>query len=206
MTESENRLLQYITNFFITVLTGIAFKKAVDSLMDMINEGSLQLYVANSWVLPLVFFITLIRFSFGNIAHAFHLSGTHSRVSPLIILYDLTFIIVEFLLLSIMGSIFHTKEILFVTLLIILFLTDAIWIGTMIPMACVGWRPQVPYIWGVLNTCVAAILLIIVAKDPNIFLTLFGSATLLLLSLIAAALDVIIVDHYHLLKSVNSSK
>lgn len=184
---------------FITILASIALRGGTESLQDIIkNHGFVM--IPTIWALPFVFFITLFRFFIGNILHMRTLEK-HDRLQPYIWLYDLIFILVESLLFVLMGEFIYVMQVHFFTLLTIALFVDGLWIASMYPIEKKGWRPTVPWAWGLLNT-VSGVYLVVLLYPGMPWYPLSTEAIMLttIVFSIAAIIDVFLIDHYGLLK------
>jgi hypothetical protein len=188
-------LISYV---FITILASLALRSGTESVQDLIKDYGL--FLSSIWALPYVFFITCFRFFIGNILHIRELEK-HEQLSPYVWLYDFIFISVESLLFVLMGAFVYTMRTNFLSLLTIVLFLDGIWIASMHPMKEKGWRPRVPWAWGLLNTLSGVYLVaIIYNKMPWHPLSDEGLVLTAIFFTIATIVDMILIDHYGLLK------
>jgi len=152
--------------------------------------------------IPSVFYLTLFRFSIGNILHIRALE--RKELSPRIWLYDFFVISIESLIFLLLGMYTWGNDLGFLKLLLILCFVDVFWIITMIPHHVKKQRPDpLPWAWGLLNIASAIYLTATIWVGlPFPFDSPRSSSLLFFWFLVAAIIDIVLVDHYGLLKTL----
>lgn len=162
-------------------------------------------------VVPFVFFITLFRFSIGNILHLRHLEQhifncEKQRWVSFIWLYDFSVITIESLIFLLLGMYSWGNDLRFVKLLMFLCFLDGLWIVSMIPHCLNGkqttMRPKpLPWAWCLLNILGGIYLgATIWYGIPFPFPSDAGYIFFVLGFLGSAIIDIILFDHYKLLR------
>jgi len=148
-----------VSYLWITIFAGFAGKYGADNIKTIIDsQGFFPLF---SFVVPTIFFITLIRFSIGNILH---LRALEEKDSPSSIwVFDFLVILLESITFLLLGAYSYGNNLRFFLLLMVLFFIDFIWIATM-PIQGKN-RPKIPWSWGALNGFSALILVGIIISE-----------------------------------------
>jgi len=192
-----------ISSFFITILTGIAFHHSVSPIWEIFREKGLSLSI--EWVIPYIFIITTIRFFIGNQLHILNVEK-QLDLFEWIWLFDFTFITAEAFILIFAGtscslSICLNAKTDFFSFIRLLLIVDIIWIFFQIIFGIINkkWkRKVVPWGWGILNFGTLIFLLILGYK--SVLYSKIGLALSGLTFTIATLVDVLLIDHYGLLK------
>jgi hypothetical protein len=192
-----------VSYFWITTFSVFAAQYAANNLKNIIDTYGIRTGITYMAV-PFVFFLTLIRFSIGNILH---IRGLEKKgLSPYIWLGDFTVIFLESIIFLLLGIYSWGNDIRFLKLLMILCFIDALWIITMIPLYLKKKRPEpLPWAWALLNI-VGGIYLVatIYAGLPVPFTNAASYGVFVLWFLISFICDVVLIDHYRLLHRFDS--
>jgi hypothetical protein len=191
-----------VSYFWITTFAVFAAQYAADNVIKIINAYGIRGGLSYLGV-PFIFYVTLLRFSIGNILHIRQLEK--KGLSPYIWLYDFSVIFLESLIFLFLGACTWGNDIRFLKLLLILCFVDVFWIMSMIPHYVKKKRPEpLPWAWGLLNIAGAAYLAATIWCDLPIPLTgPYGHAFFVLWFLSSAIIDIILIDHYKLLKALD---
>lgn len=195
---SPSRSRALISYFWITTFAVAAAQYAMQNVKTIIDAHGLRGSVAYSGI-PFVFFLTLFRFSVGNLLHIRSLEK--NMCLPRVWGLDFGFIFSESLVLLLLGMYTVGSSLTFIELLLILCFVDVVWILFMLIDYVRDKRPKpIPWAWGLLNISAVGYLgltawlnLPIPLSDTRwqcIFVVWF---------FVSFIIDVFLIDHYRLL-------
>lgn len=207
MSEDQQNLFcprkSLVSYFWITTFSVFAAQYAADSLRKIIDIYGIRVGITYMAV-PFVFYLTLIRFSIGNILH---IRGLEKKgLSPRIWLCDFIVIFLECIIFLLLGIYSWGNDLRFLKLLMILCFIDAIWIFSMIPHYLKKKRPEpLPWAWGLLNIAGGIYLVATIYADlPIPFFSDTGYGIFVLWFFVSFVVDVVLIDHYRLLHRLDS--
>ena len=192
-----------VSYFWITTFSVFAAQYAADGLRKIIDIYGIRVGIGHM-AIPFVFYLTLIRFSIGNILH---IRGLEKKgLSPLIWLSDFSVIFLESIIFLLLGIYSWGNDLRFLRLLMILCFVDVVWILTMIPTYLKKKRPEpLPWAWGLLNVVGGIYLVATIYADlPVPFSSDIGYGVFVLWFFASFIIDVILIDHYRLLHALDS--
>jgi hypothetical protein len=192
-----------VSYFWITTFSVFAAQYAANNLKTVIDSYGIRVGITYL-ALPFVFFLTLIRFSIGNILHIRSLEK--KGISPYIWLSDFIVIFLESILFLLLGIYTWGNDLRFLKLLMILCFIDAFWIFTMTPQYIKKQRPEpLPWAWGILNITGGIYLVATIYTSLPIPFTNTASYGLFVLWFLSSfVIDVFLIDHYKLLHKLDS--
>lgn len=193
-----------ISSFFITVLFGIAFKESAAPIWEILKATGIY-NPSVDWILPYIFIITAIRFFIGNQLHLLEIEK-EPALSPFIWLLDFGFIVLESFIFIFIAKTCSLKISVnikagFFDFIKILLIIDISWLILQILLGIIHkkWKRKVcPLGWAILNIFTIGIILTFSYKD--ILYNWIGLIILASIFTMAAIIDVIIMDHYGLLR------
>lgn len=193
----EGRRRSLISYFWITALSSLAADYGVKNVKEILDlQGFLPI---ETFGYPFMFFVTLLRFTIGNLLHIRRLEK--ANVSSYIWLFDFTMIFIESLILILLGCYCYENILKFLILLMALCLLDCLWILSIGFMYLKGLRSEVPWAWGLLNLASGLFLANIIFHIlPLDFRSFLGSLVIIGWFTICAIIDLFLVDYYKLLK------
>ncbi len=199
-TPADRRNL--ISSIFIGLLLALAYQEMIVPARNDFRTNGFSLGLL---VLLLIFFLTTIRFFIGAQLHLTNESNISAKGGPWF--YDFAIITLEMTIMTFMGGVTSVGEsrsasIGFFGMLSILLIADILWIvsiwiiGKVFPKSK---RLFVPWGWAILNTAllIAMLVSLLIFGDP------YGTAGLIaqgVLHCIAFVCDVMLIDHYDLMK------
>ncbi len=204
-TKKRRSLISY---FIFSVVAGGAYIKGLDSFYAMAGDFALCWdYFKHCWLIPSIFFITLLRFYVGNILHMKVTEDNPPKSSAFPWVVDFSVIMMEFSLFYFMGVSLNLVE-TFLRLLLFLCILDVIWLSFNWLIGKI-WgkfaRRKTPGLWICLNTfCAIFLCYLLFCFDGNLYTdqTLVGISGItlaFLIFLIAAVIDAF-ADYYLLLQ------
>ncbi len=191
-----------VSSIFVGLLLALAYQEMIVPARTSIREDGLTLGLA---FLLLIFFLTTIRFFIGAILH---LVSPHIREGTgLHWLIDFTVISLEMTVMIFLGGLTSVKEnraatFDFFTLLTTLYAIDVVWIVAqwLLGLFRRKWRRTfIPWGWAYLNTGLIALILATRAATGDPF-QMPAIAILGFLNSVAFVIDVVLVDHYRILR------
>jgi len=194
-----------ISYFWITTFAVFAANYGADNIRLIIDLHGIRGAVPYIAV-PFVFFITLLRFSIGNILHIRNLEK--KEVSSFVWLFDSVVIFFESLFFLLLGMYSWGNDLRFLKLLMVLCFLDALWVVTMISQYMNGKLPErpkpLPWVWCLLNILSGLYLIATIWYDlPYPFPSDNGYIVFVLWFLVSAIIDVMLIDHYKLLRHLD---
>ncbi len=205
MTQAKEQTTQMgrreiISCGFITILTGLAYAEMISTVQSSIRTNGITF---GTLVLFVVFFLTALRMFIGNQLHLKDISV--DKVPGKMWLFDFSAIVIETTILIFMAGVCSIElsiksEIGFIELLLMLYITDIIWICSRwtVGKFVSSWQAKIPWKWAGQNAVLVLAILI-----PGIMEENYYSFSLLIWLLIvntaAFIFSVISVDYYNLL-------
>lgn len=186
---------ELVSYFWITTLAVFAANFGVDNLKQIIDVQGI--FPLMSFSVPFIFFVTLIRFSVGNILHLRELELKNSPAYVWVL--DFGVIFLESIILMLLGAYSYGSNFRFFELFLLLSFVDVIWIALMEIKR--EKRPNLPWSWLILNVISAAILSYFVFCTLYFKLAYFNDSRVICGLLIWFTLCAIIdlfIDHYKL--------
>lgn len=191
-----------ISSIFIAVLIGIGFQETVSPVRESFRASGFTLGTA---ALLTIFFLTSLRFFIGNQLHLMN-----ERLTTLpgwIWFYDFAVVVLQCGILIFIAGNTSVKEnelarLDFITLLILLYVIDILWIGSQWLTGRIRqeWkRPMVPWAWCILNMGLIASLTIIRYFSGDSQYSDIAMVLFLLANVVAFVVDVILIDYYDLI-------
>jgi hypothetical protein len=192
-----------VSYFWITTFSVFAAQYAANNLKIIIDNYGIRTGLTYMAV-PFVFFLTLIRFSIGNILHIRSLEN--KGYSPYVWLGDFVVIFLESTVFLLLGIYTWGNDLRFLKLLAILCFIDAFWVLAMVTEYFLKKRPEpIPWAWGLLNIAGGLYLVATVyANLPMPFTSTASYGIFVAWFLISCFIDVILIDHYKLLHKLDS--
>lgn len=204
-TRKRRGLVSY---FIFSVVAGGGIIKGLDSFYCMAGDFVFTWdYFKRCWLIPLTFFITLLRFYVGNVLHMKINEDNPPESSAFPWLVDFCVIMMQFALFYLMGASLNLAQ-RFLKLLLVLCALDVTWLSF---NSLVGWiqkkfARKIPVPWIALNVLCAPFLVYLVyyfkgdLYKETIFAGMSAVTLVFLLFSIAAAIDVFLTDYYLLVK------
>jgi hypothetical protein len=199
-TTSDKRNL--LSSVFIGLLLALAYQEMVPPARDSFRSQGLTVPLL---VLLSVFFLTTMRFFIGAILHLVSdslvkLAGGHWFFDFMTITLEMTVIVFLGGLTSVEAN--RAAKLDFFVLLTALYAIDVIWIVAQWLLGKIRrrWsRPFIPAGWAYLNTGLIAAMALTRLAYPDQF-ALPAIAILGVLNVAAFVIDVILIDHYRVLR------
>ena len=211
-THGTRKRRSLVSYFLFSIVAGGGFIKGVETFHSMyrMSEGfELSLiYFKQVCFIPLVFFITILRFYVGNILHMKINEDNPPQSSAFPWLVDFSVIMIQFSLFYLMGASLSSAE-EFLLLLFILCVLDVIWLSfnwLVGKMRETLSRNKTPALWILLNfICAVFLCYLLFWFDGDLYtgrtaFKMSGITLTLLLFSIAAIVDVWLADYYLLLR------
>jgi hypothetical protein len=175
----------------------LAAKYGVEKVKEILDSQGF--FPVETFGFPFIFFVTLLRFTIGNLLHIRKLED--ADVSPYVWLSDFLIIFVETIILLLLGIYCYGNVLMFLILLMVLCFLDCFWILIMVFTHLKHLRPEVPWKWGLLNLASGLFLFgIIFHNFPLDFRSWLGNVLVIVWFSMCGIIDILFIDHYKLLK------
>ncbi len=185
---------------FISILTGLAYAEMISTVQNSIRVNGITF---GTLALFIVFFLTALRMFIWNQLHLKNICVV--KVPGKMWLFDFSAIVIEATILIFMAGVCSIElsvksEIGFIELLLMLYITDIIWICSRwtVGKFVSSWSAKTPWKWAVQNAILVPAILIPGIIEGNYY-SFPLLVWLLIVNIAAFIFSVIRVDYYNLL-------